>query len=146
MPLEYTSVLHTPNAIKEQRWWRSLSFCSDCGVDFASAGVSTVYVEQYHTSTSIKYWPVTVLGRANVLVVDPHLAFTVTAWSTASFNAGIVGSNPTQGMGVCVRLFCVGSGLATGRSPVQRVLPTVYTINKLKKRPRSNKGLRIVEP
>jgi hypothetical protein len=35
-------------------------------------------------------------------------------------NAGIVGSNPTQGMDVCVRLFCVcvvlcvGSGLATG--------------------------------
>jgi hypothetical protein len=35
-------------------------------------------------------------------------------------NAGIVGSNPTQGMGVCVGLFCVcvllcvGRGLATG--------------------------------
>jgi hypothetical protein len=45
--------------------------------------------------------------------------------------AGIVGSNPTQGMDVCVRLFCVcavmcvGSGLATGASSVQRVLPTV---------------------
>jgi hypothetical protein len=39
----------------------------------------------------------------------------------ARSNAGIVGSNPTQGMDehVCVRLFCVrvlcvGSGLATG--------------------------------
>jgi hypothetical protein len=35
-------------------------------------------------------------------------------------NTGIVGSNPTQGMYVCVRLFCVyvvlcvGSGLAVG--------------------------------
>jgi hypothetical protein len=35
-------------------------------------------------------------------------------------DAGIVGSNPTQGMDVCVRLFCVcvvvcvGSGLTTG--------------------------------
>jgi hypothetical protein len=35
---------------------------------------------------------------------------------------------------------CVGSGLATGWFPVQGVLPTLYRINKLKKRPRS-KGL-----
>jgi hypothetical protein len=38
----------------------------------------------------------------------------------------------------CVRVvLCVGSGLATGWSPVQRVLQTVYRIKKLKKRPRS---------
>jgi hypothetical protein len=54
------------------------------------------------------------------------------AWTVfARSNAGIVGSNPTQGMGVCVRLFCVcvvlcvGSGLATGWSLVQGVLPSV---------------------
>jgi hypothetical protein len=41
--------------------------------------------------------------------------------------------------GVCMRLFCVcvvlsvGSGLATGWSPVQGVLPTVYGIKKPKK-------------
>jgi hypothetical protein len=41
----------------------------------------------------------------------------------ASSNAGIVGSNPTRGTDVCVRLFCVcvvlcvGSCLATGWSP-----------------------------
>jgi hypothetical protein len=40
-------------------------------------------------------------------------------------------SNPTQVMDICVRLFCVrvlcvGSGLATGWSPVQGVLPTLY--------------------
>jgi hypothetical protein len=42
-------------------------------------------------------------------------------------NTGIVGSNPTQGMCVCLRLFCVciGSGFATGWSPVQGVLNTV---------------------
>jgi hypothetical protein len=40
---------------------------------------------------------------------------------------------------VCVVL-CVGSGLAMGSSPVHGVLPTVYRIKKLKKRPRS-KGL-----
>jgi hypothetical protein len=46
-------------------------------------------------------------------------------------NTGIMGSNPTQGMDVCLRLFCVcavlcaGSGFVTCWSPVQRVLPTV---------------------
>jgi hypothetical protein len=50
----------------------------------------------------------------------------------------------SQGMDVCVYsvfLFCVGSGLATGRSSVRGVLLTVYRVKKLKKRPRSNKGL-----
>jgi hypothetical protein len=55
------------------------------------------------------------------------------AWPVfARSNAGIVGSYPTQGMDVCVRLFCVcvalcvGSGLVTGWSPFQGVLPTVW--------------------
>jgi hypothetical protein len=50
------------------------------------------------------------------------------AWTVFSrSNAGIVVSNPTQGMDVCLRLFCVyvGSGLATCWSLVQGVLPTV---------------------
>jgi hypothetical protein len=70
------------------------------------------------------------------------------AWTVfARANTGIVGSNPTWGMNVCVHLFCVyavlcaGSGLVTDLSPIQGVLPTVYSIEKLKKRPRSNKGL-----
>jgi hypothetical protein len=67
----------------------------------------------------------------------------------AHSNTVPVGSNPTGGMNVCVRLFCdcvlcVGSGLATGWSPVQGVLPTVYWIGKLKKRPWPNK--RAVQP
>jgi hypothetical protein len=63
----------------------------------------------------------------------------------ARSNSGIVGSNLTHGMDVCVRLFClcvilcVGSGLVTGCSLVQRVLPTVYRTKKLKTRPRCNK-------
>jgi hypothetical protein len=58
-------------------------------------------------------------------------------------NTGIVGSNPTWGMDDCIRLFCVcavlctESGLAMGWSPVQGVLP----VKKLKRRPRSNRGL-----
>jgi hypothetical protein len=38
-------------------------------------------------------------------------------------------------------LFWIGSGLATGWSPVQGVLPTVYRIKKLKKRTTRNKWL-----
>jgi hypothetical protein len=70
------------------------------------------------------------------------------AWDVfAHSNTGIVGSNPTRGMDVCVRLFCVcfvlcaGSGLATGWCPVQGVLQTVWKLKKLKKRPGFNKGL-----
>jgi hypothetical protein len=50
----------------------------------------------------------------------------------------VVGSNPTRGKDVCVHLFCVsivlcvGSGLATGWSPVQRVLPTAYELRNWK--------------
>jgi hypothetical protein len=68
------------------------------------------------------------------------------AWRVfASSNTGIMGSNPTQGMNVCVRIFCVsfvmcvGSDLAMGWSPVQGVLPNVYRIKKLKRRTRSKK-------
>jgi hypothetical protein len=55
--------------------------------------------------------PITVAARSK--------ASTVFARS----NTGIVGSNPTRGMDVCLHLFCVcvvlcvGSGLATGWSP-----------------------------
>jgi hypothetical protein len=64
-------------------------------------------------------WPITVAVQSK--------AWTVVARS----NAGIVGSNRTQGMDVCMCLFCVcivlcvGSGLATGWSSVHWVLPTV---------------------
>jgi hypothetical protein len=48
-------------------------------------------------------------------------------------------------MSVCIYsvfvALCVGSGLATGRSPVQGVLLTVYRIKKLKRQPMFNKGL-----
>jgi hypothetical protein len=63
---------------------------------------------------------------------DP-MPITVAAWSKAwtvfaRSNAGAVGSNPTWGMDVYARLFCVfavlcvSSGLRTGWSPVQGVL------------------------
>jgi hypothetical protein len=69
------------------------------------------------------------------------------AWTVfARSDAGIVGSNSTQGMDVFMRLFCicivlcVGRGLATGWSTVQGVLPTVYRIKKLRKRTRRKEG------
>jgi hypothetical protein len=60
------------------------------------------------------------------------------AWTVfARLNTGIMGSNSIRVMYVYVRLFrvcavlCVGRGLATGWSPVQGVLPTVYRIKNL---------------
>jgi hypothetical protein len=73
------------------------------------------------------------------------------AWSVfARSNTGIVVSNPTWGMDVCVRLFCVcvvlyaGSGLGTVWSPVQGVLPAVLKIKKTGKA--ANVQQRAVEP
>jgi hypothetical protein len=62
----------------------------------------------------------------------------------ARSNVGIVGSNPTQGMDVCVRLFCLCYSVcrqrpSDGLTTIHGVLPTVYRIKTLKKRPRSNK-------
>jgi hypothetical protein len=62
------------------------------------------------------------------------------AWTASTrSNTRIVGSNPTQGMDVCVHLtcvclvLCIGRGFAMGLSPVQGVLPTVYRITKILK-------------
>jgi hypothetical protein len=53
------------------------------------------------------------------------------AWTVFAFSkAGIVSSNSTQSMNICLCLFrvCIGSGLATGLSPIQIVLPTVLRL------------------
>jgi hypothetical protein len=58
------------------------------------------------------------------------------AWTGfARSNTGIVDSNTTQGMDVCLRLFyvCAGGGLATSWSPVQGVLPTVLGLRNWSK-------------
>jgi hypothetical protein len=68
---------------------------------------------------------------------------TVAAWSEARTvfarsNAGIVGSNPTQDMNVCVRLFCVcailfiSSGLAAADPPSKESYRSVKMITKLR--------------
>jgi hypothetical protein len=70
------------------------------------------------------------------------------AWTIfARLNTGIVGSNPTWCMDVCVCLFHVlarvGSGLVMGWFPAQEVLPTVYRIRKLKsgQRPKGSRAI-----
>jgi hypothetical protein len=113
---------------------------------------SKVHETQY--SKSAAQINVKTFARRGVCIIQLHCEVTpITvaarskAWTVfARSNTGIVGSNPTRGMDVCVRLFCVcvvlcvGSGLVKGCSPVQGVLPTVYRIKELKKRPRSNKS------
>jgi hypothetical protein len=70
------------------------------------------------------------------------------AWAVfARSDRGIVGSNHTRGIDVSVRLFCAcavlcaGSGLPTSWSPSEESYRLNENIKKLKKRPRSNKGL-----
>jgi hypothetical protein len=73
----------------------------------------------YSLKILVSLGPITVAARSR--------AWTVFARS----NTGIVGSNPTQGMDVCVRLFCLYAVLCAGRGParglslVQAFLPTV---------------------
>jgi hypothetical protein len=70
-----------------------------------------------------------------ITMAAPSKAWTVFAHS----NTGVMGSNPTRGMGVCVGLFCVcivlcvGSGLTTGWSSVQGVQPTLYRLRNWKR-------------
>jgi hypothetical protein len=69
----------------------------------------------------------------------------------ARLNAGIVGSNPVEGIEFCIvwvyavfMLFCVGRGLATGWFPIRGALLTVYRIKKLKRVQGPTKGRRAV--
>jgi hypothetical protein len=69
------------------------------------------------------------------------------AWTLlAGLNTGVLGSNPTRGMDVYVRLscvcviLCVGRGLAMGWSPVQGVLQAVYRLKNWKSGQGPTKG------
>jgi hypothetical protein len=77
-----------------------------------------------------KYFTIVRQSPYNLTLYSP--AVRSKAWTVfARSNTGIVGSNPTQGMDVCLSLICVcvvmcvGSGLPTGWSLVQEVLPSV---------------------
>jgi hypothetical protein len=80
--------------------------------------------------------PITMAARSNVF---------------ARSNADDMSSNPTRGMDICVRLFCVcivlcvNRGLATGWSLVQGVLPNVYRIMNLQKWQGPRNGRRTID-
>jgi hypothetical protein len=116
--------------VSSSRSWTeqiSVLVISHDAVGFCSGGIRFECRPSYHL-IKVSSMPLTVAARSEVWTVF------------ARSNTVVVGSNTTWGMDVCVRLFCVcvvlcvGSGFATGWSPVQGVLPTVYRIKKLKKR------------
>jgi hypothetical protein len=97
------------------------------------------YPNDYSPSSyNLSFWKsLTELHINNFMSIT--MAIQCEVWTAcARSKTGVVGSNLTWGMDVCVRLFCVcvvlcvRTGLATGWSPVQGVLPTVYRIKKLK--------------
>jgi hypothetical protein len=84
----------------------------------------------------VKCWS----NEMQISVTELSREWTVFSW----LNTVVVDSNPTWDKDVCMRVFgvCVPSGLATGCSSVQGVLPTVHRIKKMKKRPRySNRAI-----
>jgi hypothetical protein len=80
-------------------------------------------------------WPITVGAWSN--------EWTVFARPNISSNAGIVGSNPTWGMDICVLSFCICAILPCDGLITRPRSPTVCVIKsiKVKKRPGPNKGL-----
>jgi hypothetical protein len=104
--------------------------CKTSAVTYATGMFINIYMSCYFRNgwtfqLAWCIWPVTVAERSK--------ASTVFARS----EAGILGSNPTQGMDVWylyvfILCLCLGRGLAMSRSLVQGVLPTVYKIKKLK--------------
>jgi hypothetical protein len=82
----------------------------------SSVGIAIGYGLDIRGSISSKgkILPITVASRSKVWIIFAHS------------NTEIVGSNPTQGMDVCVySVFMLGNGLATGWSPFQGVLQIV---------------------
>jgi hypothetical protein len=74
----------------------------------------------------------------SITVVDQFKARTLGSWDRISLVEAWM--SVCALFCVCVVL-CVGSGLATDCSPIHGVLPIAYRVKKLRKRPRSNKGL-----
>jgi hypothetical protein len=94
----------------------------------------TLYVAHLHHGSSWSYLFICSLFNEPITGTARSKAWTVFGRS----NIGIVGPNPTRVMDVPVRLFCVsvvlcvGTGLATGWSQGQDVLPTVYRLRNWK--------------
>jgi hypothetical protein len=86
----------------------------------AAEGLSVSYLEMYtcylcsacfeQSLWNVPFTQCRQAGEPNTVAARPK-AWTVFAHS----NTGVVGSNPTRGMDVCVRLFCVCVVLCVGR-------------------------------
>jgi hypothetical protein len=109
---------------------------SHCRCEFiASVNYFTQLWRYFHRFMFLIYIYALICNTNKINILPITMAARSKAWNVfALSNTGIMCSNPIQGMDVCLRLFCVctSSGLATGWSPVQGVLPTVSKIKKLK--------------
>jgi hypothetical protein len=106
-------------------WWRVLCFSHPLSTDNSSNWwVDCLFTYVFYRVVIFSY----------DIMVSCLLQWPRVLRHERSSLAGIVGSNPTRCIDVCVRLFCasaplcVGGGLVTVRSPVQGALPTVYRI------------------
>jgi hypothetical protein len=118
--------------------YKPLSRRSLC-LDGATSCLAVLYCFTYYI-WDIWFLVIFVFRWSYRFVIPITVAARSEAWTVfARSNAGVVGSNPTGKHGcVCVRLFCVVlscvcSGLATGWSPVQGVLPTVVGLRNWNK-------------
>jgi hypothetical protein len=124
-----------PDGARNQEWlyWGKSAATFTCYILLRRVHKNIYFIfpstQQFIKST--RDLPVTVPARSKAWIVF------------ARSDAGIVGSNPTQGMDVwcvyafilCCVVLCLGRGLATSWSLAQGVLPSVKMIMKLKKRP-----------
>jgi hypothetical protein len=81
------------------------------------------------------------LSVSRLYIVDDRMITVFARWK-----AGILGSNPTRVMDVCVCVVLrVGSGLATGWSLVQAVKSNVNRLGNWKRAAKAHKGCRAIE-
>jgi hypothetical protein len=80
---------------------------------------------------------------SNYFDIENKAAASSKAWAVfAGSNAEVMGSDPTRGVKVCVRLFCVQVAVLVWADPPSKESYRLCTkIKKLKKRPRPKKGL-----
>jgi hypothetical protein len=125
--------------------WRSSFRLAACSSDKDRSRSSRM---QTRLTASVSQLPNEVIRTDILSKRRPQWPRSLKAWTvSARSNNGIVGSNPTWGMEVCVRLFCVwavlcaSSGLATADPPFKESNRLRNRSWTKKKWPRSNKGL-----
>jgi hypothetical protein len=136
-----TRILHRPHGEHRLYWWRHR-------IEITASSIVAWRHREENTGSSIaacrtvftELLPGNAIKSVTVWMKKAdHGDCFAKAWTVfALSNSGIMGSNPTRGMDVCLSLFrvcvvlCIGRGLATGRSPVQKVLPTVHRLRNWK--------------